>query len=133
MRFSTSVVRLLGAGPLRTSVVRLLGAGPRTTSVAQLLGTGPRRTPVAPLLGAGPRRTSVAQPFRAAPLATFAIWLAVASAAAQAPAVSGDHPSILVSRQLAARAHLSVGDVVTLGSDPSGTRRADFLLAGLYE
>src|SRR5262245_3521348 len=66
-------------------------------------------------------------------LTTVAIWLAVASTGAQAPATQAGSPSILVSRQLAARAHLSIGDVVTLGSDPAGTRRADFRIAGMYE
>jgi ABC-type lipoprotein release transport system permease subunit len=66
-------------------------------------------------------------------LATVAVWFCVASTSAQAPAAGTDHRSILVSRQLAERAHLSVGDVVTLGSDPTGTRRADFRIAGIYE
>jgi ABC-type lipoprotein release transport system permease subunit len=65
--------------------------------------------------------------------AIVAVWFCVASISAQAPAGGADHPSILVSRQLAERAHLSVGDVVTLGSDPTGTRRADFRIAGIYE
>jgi predicted lysophospholipase L1 biosynthesis ABC-type transport system permease subunit len=60
--------------------------------------------------------------------------IAIAPATARAPAVNAtDRPSILVSRQLAARAHLSVGDVVTLGSDPRGSRRAEFRIAGIYE
>ena len=42
------------------------------------------------------------------------------------------HP-ILVSRQLAARAHLAVGDRVTLAVDPQGSRRAEFRVAGIYE
>jgi len=42
-------------------------------------------------------------------------------------------PDILVSRQLLARAHLSVGDVVTLGNDASGTRTRQFRIAGVYE
>src|SRR5215813_14692109 len=65
-------------------------------------------------------------------VAAAVIWVAMAPARAQAPAHAGP-PSILVSRQLAERAHLSVGDVVTLGSDPAGTRRADFRIAGIYE
>ncbi|HMF94858.1 MAG TPA: FtsX-like permease family protein [Vicinamibacterales bacterium] len=66
-------------------------------------------------------------------LAAIVLWFAIAPARAQAPASEAGPPSILVSRQLAARAHLSVGDVVTLGSDPAGTRRADFRIAGIYE
>jgi FtsX-like permease family protein len=42
-------------------------------------------------------------------------------------------PAVLVSRQLMARAHLSVGDVVTLAADPSATRAAQFRVAGVYE
>jgi len=40
---------------------------------------------------------------------------------------------ILVSRQLAERAHLTVGDVVTLGVDPQGSWRSQFRIAGVYE
>jgi len=42
-------------------------------------------------------------------------------------------PGILVSRQLAARAHLKVGDPVTLATDPKGGRTATFHVAGIYE
>jgi len=42
-------------------------------------------------------------------------------------------PSILISRQLAERAHLRVGDVVTFANDPEGTRRSQFRVAGIYE
>jgi ABC-type lipoprotein release transport system permease subunit len=66
-------------------------------------------------------------------LATAAVWFGVASTSAQAPAADGGPPAILVSRQLAARASLFVGDVVTLGSDPQGTHRAEFRIAGIYE
>jgi putative ABC transport system permease protein len=38
-----------------------------------------------------------------------------------------------VSRQLAARAHLAVGDTVTLAVDPAGTRAVRFRVAGVYE
>jgi putative ABC transport system permease protein len=70
---------------------------------------------------------------RAARVVLATILMSFASARAQAPAVAGERPSILVSRQLAARAHVSVGDVVTLASDPKGTRRAEFRIAGIYE
>jgi ABC-type lipoprotein release transport system permease subunit len=49
------------------------------------------------------------------------------------PAAGGPKPTVLVSRQLAARAHLGVGDIVTLASDPQGSRRAEFRIAGIYE
>jgi ABC-type antimicrobial peptide transport system permease subunit len=42
-------------------------------------------------------------------------------------------PDILISRQLAAQAHLAVGDVVTLAADPTGTRATTFRVAGVYE
>jgi putative ABC transport system permease protein len=42
-------------------------------------------------------------------------------------------PSMLVSRQLLARADLRVGDVVTLAADPAGARAARFRVAGVYE
>jgi ABC-type lipoprotein release transport system permease subunit len=41
--------------------------------------------------------------------------------------------SVLVSRQLAARAHLAVGDAVTLAADPAGSRAVRFRVAGVYE
>src|SRR5260221_2224556 len=42
-------------------------------------------------------------------------------------------PGVLVSRQLLARAKLSIGDVVTVAADPAGTRAAQFRVAGVYE
>jgi hypothetical protein len=66
-------------------------------------------------------------------IAAAAVWATIAPAAAEAPAAATTRPSILVSRQLAARAHLAVGDVVTLGSDPQGSRRAEFRIGGIYE
>jgi ABC-type lipoprotein release transport system permease subunit len=42
-------------------------------------------------------------------------------------------PTILVSRQLAARARLHVGDVVTLAADATGDRSRSFRVAGVYE
>ena len=47
--------------------------------------------------------------------------------------LSADPPAILVSRQLAARARLAVGDVVTLAMDAAGTRGRQFRIAGIYE
>jgi ABC-type lipoprotein release transport system permease subunit len=40
---------------------------------------------------------------------------------------------VLVSRQLLARAHLTIGDVVTVATDPAGTRAAQFRVAGVFE
>jgi putative ABC transport system permease protein len=48
-------------------------------------------------------------------------------------ALAAEPASILVSRQLAARAHLRVGDVVTLAADPHGARSARFRVTGVYE
>lgn len=53
--------------------------------------------------------------------------------AAALPAAAANPPDILVSRQLLAKAHLSVGDVVTLASDPSGATSRTFHIAGVYE
>jgi putative ABC transport system permease protein len=47
--------------------------------------------------------------------------------------LSADPPAILVSRQLAARARLAVGDVVTLAVDAGGTRGRQFRITGIYE
>jgi predicted lysophospholipase L1 biosynthesis ABC-type transport system permease subunit len=48
-------------------------------------------------------------------------------------ALAADPPSVLVSRQLAERAHLRVGDVVAFAADAQGTRRTEFRIAGIYE
>jgi hypothetical protein len=53
-------------------------------------------------------------------------------AATRAAAPAGP-PDILVSRQLLAKAGLSIGDVVTLASDASGSRTRQFRIAGVYE
>ena len=42
-------------------------------------------------------------------------------------------PDVLVSRQLLARAHLTIGEVVTVAADPAGARAAQFRVAGVYE
>ena len=50
------------------------------------------------------------------------------------PLLAADQaPSILVSRQLAARAHLAVGDVVTLATGQDGTGSTAFRVSGIYE
>jgi putative ABC transport system permease protein len=42
-------------------------------------------------------------------------------------------PDVLVSRQLAARANLAVGDIVTFALDPAGAQAVKFRVAGIYE
>lgn len=49
------------------------------------------------------------------------------------PASASEIPSVLVSRQLLAKAHLAVGDVVTFAADTNGTRARRFRIAGVYE
>ena len=58
---------------------------------------------------------------------------AVASARADAPLKPDATPDVLVSRQLLAHAHLSIGDVVTVAADSTGVRAAKFRVAGVYE
>jgi len=63
--------------------------------------------------------------------------IALLSAAALAHAtdspVDAQVPGVLLSRQLAARAHVSIGDTVTFAADPEGTRRVTLRVAGIYE
>jgi putative ABC transport system permease protein len=58
---------------------------------------------------------------------------AVASARADVPLKTDATPDVLVSRQLLARANLTIGDVVTVAADPAGVRAARFRVAGVYE
>ena len=69
-------------------------------------------------------------------------WLqgtAIALVAGVALAHAGDSPvdtqapGVLLSRQLAARARVSIGDTVTFASDPEGTRTVTLRVAGIYE
>jgi len=46
---------------------------------------------------------------------------------------SDDAAAVLVSRQLATRAHLAVGDSITLAADPAAARGSSFRVAGIYE
>jgi putative ABC transport system permease protein len=64
-------------------------------------------------------------------LVTFIV--ALGSLAAPAVTLAADPPAILVSRQLAARAHLAVGEVVTLALDADGTQGRQFRVTGIYE
>jgi putative ABC transport system permease protein len=76
-------------------------------------------------------------------LAFFARILAAVCCSALAPGTSlaaGEELSsvrpvadVLVSRQLAARAHLAVGDAIALAGDPAGSRAVRFRVAGVYE
>jgi putative ABC transport system permease protein len=52
---------------------------------------------------------------------------------AQRPAGDGSAPPVLLSRQLAARAHAAVGDVVTFAIDPAGRSGRAFRIVGIYE
>ena len=65
-------------------------------------------------------------------IAAAAVVVAATSLAARA-ASEGSRHDVLISRQLAARAGLHVGDAVTLAADASGTRAATFRVAGVYE
>src|SRR2546423_9068297 len=78
-------------------------------------------------------RMAPMRPTSCAPAAVLVLCATVLAAHAQVPKDDGGAPAILVSRQLAARAHLAAGDLVTLGSDPQGSRRATFRVAGIYE
>src|SRR5262245_43258625 len=57
----------------------------------------------------------------------------VVFAALLTAAILDTSPGIMVSRQLAARAHLQVGDEVTLATDPEGGRTATFRVTAVYE
>jgi putative ABC transport system permease protein len=59
--------------------------------------------------------------------------VALAALIVPAAALAADPPAILVSRQLAARARLSPGDIVTLAVDAEGTQGRQFRVAGVYE
>jgi ABC-type antimicrobial peptide transport system permease subunit len=65
----------------------------------------------------------------------FLIAAALAGAALTAQPVNPDSPpaAVLVSRQLAARAQVRVGEVVTLAIDPAGRTSRTFRVAGIYE
>ena len=56
-------------------------------------------------------------------------WLLPATAGAQDTQL----PTVLVSRQLAESERLTVGSVVRLATDASGTRSQEFRVGGIYE
>jgi len=62
-----------------------------------------------------------------------ALALLVVLIATSAAAAPPNPPDILVSRQLLAKAHLAIGDVVTLAGDSAGARARTFRVAGVYE
>lgn len=57
----------------------------------------------------------------------------IAGTRAQAPPAGDGPPPVLLSRQLLARAQVSVGDVVTLATDATGTSARTFRVVGVYE
>jgi ABC-type lipoprotein release transport system permease subunit len=63
----------------------------------------------------------------------FLLSLVLALATCLPSAQSPQLPTILVTRQLAEREGLAVGDEVRLATDPDGTRAATFRIAGIYE
>lgn len=67
------------------------------------------------------------------PVVTFAFVVCAGIFVTADTPAGGTPPQILVSRQLLNHAQLSIGEVVTLAADPSGTRRAQFRIAGVYE
>ena len=66
---------------------------------------------------------------------TIAIIMAAAAAwgVAEAQTTAGGVPNILVSRQLRESQHLSIGEVVSLSSDPGGAAPRQFRVLGEYE
>ncbi len=66
-------------------------------------------------------------------LVSAAVGVAVALAVPALARADTAVPDILVSRQLLTKAHLSIGDVVTLAADAAGTRARPFRVAGVYE
>jgi ABC-type lipoprotein release transport system permease subunit len=65
-------------------------------------------------------------------IAIAAAGACIAAVAAQAPGAGAPAP-VLLSRQLLARAHVSIGDVITLATDARGTSARTFRVAGVYE
>jgi len=61
-------------------------------------------------------------------LCVLAVWLTPVATAAQQPP-----PDVLVSRQLAESEGLTVGSVIRLAADASGSRAREFRIAGIYE
>jgi len=65
--------------------------------------------------------------------AVVALLLGAAVATAGNAPSSEQPPGVLLSRQLAARARVSIGDTVTFASDPEGARAVTLRVAGIYE
>ena len=72
---------------------------------------------------------------RAAPAALLALAAALALAASPygVRAAEGPLPDVLVSRQLAEAAGLTIGSSIRLAGDPSGGSSREFRVAGVYE
>jgi ABC-type lipoprotein release transport system permease subunit len=66
-------------------------------------------------------------------LITAALVAVLIVIAGRGSLVAASQPDILVSRQLLAKAHLNVGDTITLAADAKGTRTQLFRIAGVYE
>ena len=61
------------------------------------------------------------------------LFAAVVLVLAAGVARAADPPQILVSRQLAVRSHLKVGDIVTLAVESDGAGSRQFRVSGVYE
>ncbi len=66
-------------------------------------------------------------------IAMCAACACIAAVAAQGSGAARPPAPVLLSRQLLARAHVSVGDVITLATDATGTSARTFRVAGVYE
>jgi putative ABC transport system permease protein len=60
------------------------------------------------------------------------LTVAALATAADGPSIA-QSPGVLLSRQLAAQAGVSVGDTVTFAVDPAGTHAVKFRVTGIYE
>ena len=78
------------------------------------------------------RHNSIVGRFRPC-VTAIAVVVLSAIGRGQDPGADGPIPSILISRQLAAARHLSVGDVVNLSGQPTGANGRRFLVTGVYE
>ena len=61
------------------------------------------------------------------------LWLAFVFAVLAAAPALAQRPDIVVSRQLAEAAHLSVGSIVSLSADAKGTHTREYTVVGIYE
>jgi ABC-type lipoprotein release transport system permease subunit len=68
---------------------------------------------------------------RRAAFVLFAAALAVVTA--DVPARAASSPDVVISRQLAERAHLAVGSLIQLSTDAAGTDTREYKVVGIYE